>query len=134
MCKVFQNECTRYVFKSILKLLLAIWRSCSVHCVKLWWMSFGFDKQLWCKIKIFGEVKASSFLRYGFTIIVFPFYWKLLKFHMDIGYSTICDFHNFGLIFAGIMHCLPQRLKHFFYTPGTLRAPSVRKNFKQRWF
>ena len=77
-CKVFQNECTRYVFKSILKLLLAIWRSCSVHCVKLWWMSFGFDKQLWCKIKIFGEVKASSFLRYGFTIIVFPFYWKLL--------------------------------------------------------
>ena len=24
---------------------------------------------------------------------------------------TTCDFHNFGLIFAGQMHCLPQRLK-----------------------
>ena len=24
---------------------------------------------------------------------------------------TMCDFHNFGLIFAGQMHCLPQRLK-----------------------
>ena len=28
-------------------------------------------------------------------------------------YSTMCDFYNFGLIFAGQMHshCLPQRLK-----------------------
>ena len=26
-------------------------------------------------------------------------------------HSTMSDFHNFGLIFAGIMHCLPQRLK-----------------------
>ena len=26
-------------------------------------------------------------------------------------YSTMCDFHNFGLNFAGQMHCLPQRLK-----------------------
>ena len=26
-------------------------------------------------------------------------------------YITMCDFHNFGLIFAGQMHCLPQRLK-----------------------
>ena len=25
--------------------------------------------------------------------------------------GTMCDFHDFGLIFAGIMHCLPQRLK-----------------------
>ena len=25
--------------------------------------------------------------------------------------STMCDFHNFGLIDAGQMHCLPQRLK-----------------------
>ena len=25
--------------------------------------------------------------------------------------STMCDFHNFGLIFVGQMHCLPQRLK-----------------------
>ena len=24
---------------------------------------------------------------------------------------TVCDFHNFGLIFVGQMHCLPQRLK-----------------------
>ena len=24
---------------------------------------------------------------------------------------TICDFYDFGLIFAGQMHCLPQRLK-----------------------
>ena len=23
---------------------------------------------------------------------------------------TMCDFHNFGLLFAGQMHCLPQRL------------------------
>ena len=23
--------------------------------------------------------------------------------------GTMCDFHNFGLIFAGQMHCLPQR-------------------------
>ena len=23
----------------------------------------------------------------------------------------MCEFHNFGLIFAGQMHCLPQRLK-----------------------
>ena len=24
---------------------------------------------------------------------------------------TMFDFHNFGLLFAGQMHCLPQRLK-----------------------
>ena len=24
---------------------------------------------------------------------------------------SMCDFHDFGLIFAGQMHCLPQRLK-----------------------
>ena len=24
---------------------------------------------------------------------------------------TMCDFHNFGLIFTGQMYCLPQRLK-----------------------
>ena len=28
--------------------------------------------------------------------------------------STMCDFHNFGLIFVGQMHCLPQRLKSTF--------------------
>ena len=31
--------------------------------------------------------------------------------------STICDYHNFGLIFAGIMHCLPQRLKSTLWVP-----------------
>ena len=25
--------------------------------------------------------------------------------------GTMCDFHNFGLISGGQMHCLPQRLK-----------------------
>ena len=25
--------------------------------------------------------------------------------------DTMCDFHDFGLIFVGQMHCLPQRLK-----------------------
>ena len=29
----------------------------------------------------------------------------------DGGHSTMCDFHNFCLIFEGQMHCLPQRLK-----------------------
>ena len=29
-------------------------------------------------------------------------------------YCTMCDFHNFGLIFVGQMHCLPQRLKSTF--------------------
>ena len=24
--------------------------------------------------------------------------------------NTMCDFHNFGLLFAGQMHCWPQRL------------------------
>ena len=38
-------------------------------------------------------------------------------------FCTMCDFHNFGLIFAGQMHCLPQRLKS--------KKPFVRKNFKQ---
>ena len=55
----------------------------------------------------------------------------------DMGKGTMCDFHNFGLIFAGQMHCLPQRLKstlfEFFsnggYPSGTR---SVEKNFKQR--
>ena len=28
---------------------------------------------------------------------------------------TMCDFHNFGLIFAGQMHCLPQRLKSMLF-------------------
>ena len=28
---------------------------------------------------------------------------------------TMFDFHNFGLIFAGIMHCLPQRLKSMLF-------------------
>ena len=28
---------------------------------------------------------------------------------------TMYDFHDFGLIFAGIMHCLPQRLKSMLF-------------------
>ena len=28
---------------------------------------------------------------------------------------TMSDFHNFGLIFAGQMHCLSQRLKSTFF-------------------
>ena len=28
--------------------------------------------------------------------------------HCKVGTGTMCDFHNFGLIFAGQMHCLPQ--------------------------
>ena len=29
--------------------------------------------------------------------------------------STMCDFHNSGLIFTGQMHCLPQMLKSTFF-------------------
>ena len=35
----------------------------------------------------------------------------LAKMLLDSIRYTMCDFHNFGLIFAGQMHCLPQRLK-----------------------
>ena len=31
--------------------------------------------------------------------------------YMESWLHTMCDFHNFGLIFVGQMHCLPQRLK-----------------------
>ena len=34
----------------------------------------------------------------------------------------MCDFHNFGLIFAGQMYCLPQRLKSM--------ASGVKKKFQ----
>ena len=59
-------------------------------------------------------------------------------------WSTMCDFHDFGLTWKcqKIFPCgctITSKTKinvvwNFFYTPGTLRAPSVRKNFKQRWF
>ena len=46
----------------------------------------------------------------------------------EAAHCTMCDFHNFGLIFAGQMHCLPQRLKStlfeiFHHTAG-LPPPS----------
>ena len=51
---------------------------------------------------------------------------------------TMCDFHNFGLILVGQMHCLPQRLKstlfEIFSNGGYPRAEGYlecRKNFKQ---
>ena len=48
-------------------------------------------------------------------------------------HNTMCDFHNFGLIFAGQMHCLPQRLKstlvEIFSNGGCQKgAQSVEKN------
>ena len=60
----------------------------------------------------------------------------------DIGpiltFCPICDFHDFGLIFAGQMHCLPQRLKSMLFEifsnggcPKGTRS-MYRKNFKQR--
>ena len=49
--------------------------------------------------------------------------------------STMYDFHDFGLIFAGQMHCLPQRLKstlfEIFSNGGCLKGTrSVEKGFK----
>ena len=35
-------------------------------------------------------------------------------------HGTICDFHEFGLIFAGQMHCLPQRLKSTLHSSTTI--------------
>ena len=46
-------------------------------------------------------------------------------------YSTMFDFHNFGLIFVGQMHCLPQRLKSTLFE---IFSNGGWKNFKQRWF
>ena len=47
-------------------------------------------------------------------------------------------FSQFWSHFCGTMHCLPQRLKStlfvIFRMEGARRVPSVRKNFKQRWF
>ena len=37
--------------------------------------------------------------------------WPLLNYYSTSSELTMCDFHNFGLIFAGQMLCLPQRLK-----------------------
>ena len=36
---------------------------------------------------------------------------RKLKRQNEVVHLTMCDFHNFGLIFARQMHCLPQRLK-----------------------
>ena len=53
---------------------------------------------------------------------------------------TMCDFHNFGLINAGQMHCLPQRLKstlfEIFSNGGCPKGnlPECRKKFKRCWF
>ena len=57
---------------------------------------------------------------------------------------TMSDFHDFGLTWKcqKIFPCgctITSKTKinivwNFFYTLGTLRAPSVQKNFKQRWF
>ena len=46
-------------------------------------------------------------------------------------YVSMCDFHNFGLIFAGQMHCLPQRQHclNFFQTEDS--TWSVENFFKQ---
>ena len=47
-------------------------------------------------------------------------------------HGTICDFHEFGLIFAGQMHCLPQRLKSTLFE--IFSNGGCPKNFKQCWF
>ena len=42
---------------------------------------------------------------------------------------TMCEIHNFGLIFAGRMHCLPQRLKstlfEIFSNRGCLKGTRI---------
>ena len=40
-------------------------------------------------------------------------------------YITMCDFQNFGLIFAGQMHCLPQRIKYEIFSNGTLSVEKI---------
>ena len=48
----------------------------------------------------------------------------------------MCDFHNLGLIFAGQMHCLPQRLKSVLFEifsnrgcpKGTLSVEKISNN------
>ena len=43
-----------------------------------------------------------------------PILW--LTYRVSHNISTMCDFHNFGFIFAGqCMQCLPQRLKSTFF-------------------
>ena len=39
---------------------------------------------------------------------------------------TMCDFHDFGLIFAEQMHCLPLRLKSTLWVP--FGHPPIKKN------
>ena len=67
--------------------------------------------------------------------IPFTFLFSLKHFTSG-GISTMSDFHNFGLTFAGQMHCLPQRLKstlfEIFSNGGCPKDPECRKNFKQR--
>ena len=51
---------------------------------------------------------------------LFPFLTRQIirfccKLSSGAGLCTMCDFHNFGLIFAGQMHCLPQRLKSMLF-------------------
>ena len=46
---------------------------------------------------------------------------------------TMFDFHDFGLIFAGQMYCLPQRLISMLFEIFSNRG-CPKKNFKQRWF
>ena len=62
----------------------------------------------------------------------------------DVITRTMSDFHDFGLTWKcqKIFLCgctITSKTKinvvwNFFYTLGTLRAPSIRKNFKQCWF
>ena len=56
--------------------------------------------------------------------LVPPFFHTLQICQLMPPLSTIYDFHDFGLIFAGIMHCLPQRLKStLFEIFSTLQVP-----------
>ena len=61
-----------------------------------------------------GLVSKAIFPSYSTSQMLFQrLHWGHIGFYSTSAkpYSTMCDFHNFGLIFVGQMHCLPQRLK-----------------------
>ena len=119
---------------------------------------FGFKKKSilsfdQCKLR-FEEIESYLWKNNKETLAVFSNTYLFLIWHFKPKFltffyyrlNTMSDFHDFGLAWKcqKIFPCgctITSKTKlnvvwNFFYTPGagTLRTPSVRKNFKQRWF
>ena len=154
-------KCTLTVTFATFKLALVFWnlKKRIIAIQVLFFNSttiFGFKKKSilsfdQCKLR-FEEIESYLWKNNKETLAVFSNTYLFLIWHFKPKFltffyyrlNTMSDFHDFGLTWKcqKIIPCgcrITSKTKinivwNFFYTLVTLRAPSIRKNFKPHWF